>query len=248
MKSKLILFILFSFLFFAQSKAQDSKIGFEINTYYDGVFFTNQPSKYLAPSVEKRLNTSLDALHSLNVIVPLKDSKNNLKIGLGYSDQDYSFDNNPPSFLPIIVFGSSSTPKFINNVYVRTGFITVPIAFEREISKKSKKKSLKFTVGLNTNFNISKSSEVGFSNGFPVFPDDPFDIEEYESEIKIYYLESVRKVTFKALSSIGYDFLLAKKLHLLLDTRVGFYLQSFNPRVMNVPIIVGIGAGLKYDL
>ncbi len=249
MKNKHILFSLLSFIFFnAQSKAQTSKLGFEFNTSYDGVFFTNQPSRYLATSVEKRLNASLDGLYSLSLVLPLKNPKNNLKIGLGYSDQDYSFDNNPPTFT-FFVIGPSDDPEIIDDVYVRAGFITLPFAFEREIARKSDKRAVKLLVGLNTNFNISKSSEVSFNLGsVPLDPDNPFDREGYEAEITSYYLESVRKVTFKAYSSVGYDFLLAKKLHFLLDARVGLYLQSFNPRIMNVPIIVGLGAGLRYGL
>jgi len=149
----------------------------------------------------------------------------------------------------LISFGGSNDRELIDRVHVRANFITVPIAFESEIYKKDDKKSIELSFGLNTNFNISQRSEVSFDfSGFPPDSNEPFDIEEYETEIKSYYLESVRKVTFKAYSSVGLNLMVARRLRLLLDSYLGVYLQAPNDRIMNSPIVLGFGASLRYDL
>lgn len=241
---KLLAFLIPIISFFkSQAQAQTSKIGLEIYYAPDAYFFKNQKSEYISERSIGNLNAFSDELFGMNMTFPLKNSSSSLKVGLAYNKQEYSFGNNSGLIFGILVPLGNPNINEIDRVFVRNGYLTLPILIQKQITREGRRSNVTFSYGLITGFNVYKESYLKFSD-----TTDNFDSEGVEKAASSYYLQSVAPITFKAHASIGYDWRFYDNLHFLLDFRGGFYLNSPNPKIMKIPVGFGLNFGLRYDL
>lgn len=236
----LLLFVFFN----SKLLAQDSRIGLETLYAVEGIFFTNQPSQYLAEEVEQRLNAGLEQSFSTQMIFPIKNTQSQCKIGLGISFQDYSFNNNPPQFT--FFFGSSQQSELINEVFVRTSYITLPLAFQHIYQYGKQSNTINFSIWAVPSLNLSKNTAMNFSGDRPSAWLDPLDLELLEEEVTNYYSSKVNPIVTKLFVALGYDWSVNKNVHFLCNMRLGTYVPSLNPEIMKIPFVWGLDVGIKY--